>query len=46
LGQAGWLNPSEAAAARPAGRRQNSPAPLAGVATRQNAIEELGGEGQ
>jgi len=34
-GQAGWLDPSEASAARRAQRRQNSPVPLAMFAHRQ-----------
>jgi hypothetical protein len=41
----GWLaQPLEDRAVRSGDWRQNSPVPLAGVAARQNANEELGGE--
>ena len=40
----GWLaQPLEVRAARFGDWRQDSPVPLAGVATRRNANEELGG---
>jgi len=43
----GWLaQPLEDRAARSGNWRQYSPVPLAGVAARHNANEELGGEGR